>query len=81
MSVNVYKSYSQSITSFYSSNPSIANLKNCDKHVNSSFYNVDLANEFSLDYTIVHCTEGYKIANELAAEGVVASAKGARELD
>ena len=33
----------------YSSNPSIANLKNCDKHVNSSFYNVDLANEFSLE--------------------------------
>ena len=29
-----------------------------------------IANEFSLDYIIVHCTEGYKIADELAAEGV-----------
>lgn len=31
-----------------------------------------IAREFSLDYTIVHCTEGYKIAEELAESNVTA---------
>ena len=43
------KNQANSPNDVYSSNPSIANLTNCDKHVNSSFYNVDLANEFSLE--------------------------------
>ncbi len=36
------------------------------------FTAIRIAHEFGLDYTILHCTEGYKIADELALEGTTA---------
>ncbi|MBO5274276.1 MAG: amidohydrolase, partial [Clostridia bacterium] len=36
------------------------------------FTAIRIAKEFDLDYTIVHCTEGYLVKNELAAEQITA---------